>query len=348
MRQVVTIVGSGVLLAVLACNAGGSNSADSCDEGSKGCDCYPNETCDSGLSCNEELKCEDPSGGPGPSGSGSGGDGSGGGTSSGSGGATSSAGGPKTGSGGDSSSSGGTSTSGSGGTSSGSGGESSTSSGGSSAGGTGGDTSTGGVTSGSGGASNGSGGAPPSGSGGSGGSGGTPVSPGLIDDFSDCDADIPEIEGRNGSWYTFASDETYIESAIGTAPSSSEATWGDQTCGAFINGLCPGCGTAGIGVILNDGVYDLSSYSGIRFTIESAAPVYVAVKTTDGNEYGYAWGAVSYTGVTSATRTVYFADLEPDAAFHGLDRAQEIQFTVDDYGKMYGFRLAVHHLELID
>lgn len=296
MRQVATIVGSGVLLAVLACNAGGSNSADSCDEGSKGCDCYPNETCDSGLSCNEELKCEDPSGGPGPSGSGSGGDGSGGGTSSGSGGATSSAGGPKTGSGGDSSSSGGTSTSGSGGTSSGSGGESSTSSGGSSAGGTGGDTSTGGVTSGSGGASNGSGGAPPSGSGGSGGSGGTPVSPGLIDDFSDCDADIPEIEGRNGSWYTFASDETYIESAIGTAPSSSEATWGDQTCGAFINGLCPGCGTAGIGVILNDGVYDLSSYSGIRFTIESAAPVYVAVKTTDGNEYGYAWGAVSYTG----------------------------------------------------
>jgi hypothetical protein len=57
---------------------------------------------------------------------------------------------------------------------------------------------------------------------------------------------------------------------------------------------------------------------------------------------------VTYTGATSATRTLYFSQLEPDDFFHGLEWAQEIQFTVDDNGKEEGFRLAIHRLELIE
>lgn len=350
MRQA-TWAGCMALLGLLACNAsssGGDSSA--CDEGSEGCDCYPNDTCDAGLRCTEDGKCEDQSSGISSSGgAGSGGSSASGGASGSSGGggggdASSGGAGPSGGTGGDSSGAGGSS-GGSGGVTNGSGGSSA--GGGPGVGGAVATGGSGGITSGSGGSGAGSGGSGAGSGGSSGGSGGTPAGSGVIDDFADCDEEIPAVEGRNGVWYTFASDTSYIESAIGSAPLSENTIWGDESCGAFMNGVCYGCPTTGIGVILNDGVHDLSSWLGIRFTIESAGPVYVAVKTTDENSYGYAWSdAVAYTGSTSASRTVYFADLSPDASFHGLEWAQEIQFTVDDYGKDNGFRLAIHHLEL--
>jgi hypothetical protein len=201
---------------------------------------------------------------------------------------------------------------------------------------------TNGSTTGTGGGTNGTGG----GTTGTGGTGNT-VDENLIDDFADCDDNIPQIGGRNGVWYFFASDDSYIDTAIGY-PTSSDTTWGDQTCGVFMNGLCDGCETAGIAVIIDDGSYDLSPWQGISFTYESSGPIFVALKSTNGSSYGYAWSdAVPYSGSSSTTRTIDFSAFTPDSDFHGLEWIQEIQFTVDDYGKEYGFKLALHGLELL-
>ena len=115
-----------------------------------------------------------------------------------------------------------------------------------------------------------------------------------------------------------------------------------------MNGLCADCDTAGLAVIIDDGSYDVSSWQGIRVTYESSGPIFVALKSTNGSSYGYAWtDAVPYSGSSSTTRTILFSDFTPDSEFHGLEWIQEIQFTVDDYGKEYGFKLAVHNLELV-
>lgn len=108
----------------LACSSDSEGGA--CDEGDKGCACYPNQTCNGDLDCNEDEKCVSPD------------DGSGGDSGSGGNGGSSGDNGDDGGSGGsggtDSGGSGGGSTNGSGGASTnGSGGGSTTGSGGSGA-----------------------------------------------------------------------------------------------------------------------------------------------------------------------------------------------------------------------
>jgi hypothetical protein len=195
------------------------------------------------------------------------------------------------------------------------------------------------------------GGTPPSTGGTPPATGGTPPATGgtppadlnLIDDFADCDRYIIEAHGRKGEWYSFP-DATGIDAPVfGPPPSSS---WGDQSCGAFLTGYCPTCEGVGLGFHLAPGVYDLSGWSGLKVTFESEGSLFVAVKTTDGQNYGYAYGEIVGTGSYSGTRTLYFSQMAPDTYYHGLTRATEIQFTVDDYGKTYGFGFGIHRVEL--
>jgi hypothetical protein len=200
----------------------------------------------------------------------------------------------------------------------------------------------------------GSGGRATSGTGGtvSAGTGGAPAGTGgaappanLVDDFRDCDGSILENQGRKGPWYNLnATGSTLV---FGPAPSTS---WGDQSCGAYLTGACPGCDVAGVGVILAPGSYDLRSYLGFRVSYESGAALYIAVKTTNGSNFGYARSArVAPTGAPgtgSMTRTINFADLTPDATYHGLQWVSEFHFTIDDASKQTGFGLGIHRLEL--
>lgn len=152
---------------------------------------------------------------------------------------------------------------------------------------------------------------------------------------------VREVDGRKGAWYSLNAANT---PTFGPPPSSS---WTDQSCGAFLTGICPSCSVAGLAAIIAAGSYDLSPYSGISVKFESDATLYIAVKTSNGSTFGYLRsGAVPGTG-TGGTRTVYFNSMTPDANFHGLSWAQEIHFTLDDYSKENGFGLGIHEVRLI-
>jgi len=249
-----------------------------------------------------------------------------------------------------STSSGGSSSGGSssGGSSSGGSSAGGSSAGGSSAGG-GGQPQTGGSAGAPPGGSSSSGGAGAGGPGGSGnqsgsgngGSGGvqTPVT--LIDDFADCDGNIIEVDGRNGVWYNLNGSASNTMT-VGQAPDG----W-TPGCGVYLVGNCPSCEVAGLAVILAAGTYDLSGYQGISVTFESEATLYVAVKTTNGSSYSYLRSSEVLGTGSGGTRMIYFASMTPDAGFHGLNWAQEIHFTIDDYSKEMGFGLGISRLELI-
>ena len=330
------------LLMLGACNAGGSNAdGETCEPGTEDCDCYPNGTCNDGLSCIAKTICvSDEAAATSQSGGNAAGNTSAGNTSN------------ESTSGGESTSAGDTTTSGgSGDTTSSSGTTSSTNAGVStsdstSGGGSGG--ASGGVVTTSSNTTSTSGDATTSG----GGSGSTTTSvastggvadPALIDDFADCDGNIPEIDGRNGVWYMLGSTLSQ-EFTVGSPP---DLLWSDQSCGVFATGTCAACSAAGLAVILDDGAHDLSGWTGIRVTYESEATVYVTLKTTDGSSYGYAQSAgLTPTGTSSGTREVSFASLTPDLNYHGLEWAQEIHFTLDDFSKSSGFGIGIHHVEL--
>ena len=105
------------------------------------------------------------------------------------------------------------------------------------------------------------------------------VDPDLIDDFADCDGNIPEIGERTGLWINVSGNQETTTLVFGVPGGA----WGDQSCGAFLTGICTSCPAAGIGVTLGSPTYDLSAYDGIRVTYESESGVYVNVKTYDGN-----------------------------------------------------------------
>jgi hypothetical protein len=73
----------GILLAALGCSS--EKASKDCPEGSRGCDCYGNDTCNAGLECSMG-RCEVGGGGTSSAGSGSGGSGASGASSGGSGG----------------------------------------------------------------------------------------------------------------------------------------------------------------------------------------------------------------------------------------------------------------------
>jgi hypothetical protein len=164
----------------------------------------------------------------------------------------------------------------------------------------------------------------------------------LVDDFSDCDGHVIEVDGRKGDWFDLSSTPQTFK--VGTPPSVS---WVDQSCGVFLTGACPACSAAGIGVILAPGTYDLSRFSGIRVTYESTATLIVRVKATNGSSYTYATsGNVLPTGAESVA-TIAFSSMTQDVGFQGLAKADEIHFTLSDTDKAGGFGLGIHRLELV-
>jgi hypothetical protein len=163
----------------------------------------------------------------------------------------------------------------------------------------------------------------------------------LVDNFSDCNANIIEVDGRKGAWYDLSSTPQTFK--VGAPPSIS---WHDQSCGVFLTGYCPTCTAIGIGVILAPGTYDLSRFSGIRVTYESESTLYVRVKATNGQSYTYSSTAgIAPSGVESVA-TIAFSSFTPDPGFQGLAHADEIHFTVG-VSTTTGFGIGIHQLELL-
>jgi hypothetical protein len=187
-----------------------------------------------------------------------------------------------------------------------------------------------------------------------GGAGGTPVvntgcGTNVVDDFSSCDDEICEREGRVGGWFTFAGDGIGIdEDQDGVRYPTSD--WVDETCAVMLAGGDNTLDTeyyAGIGLALNDfDPYDLSGYQGVRFTIEAGAQIDFTLRTA-ADEYFIGPSPVGPT-VGSETFSIALADLiargdNPDAELN-LTLIQEFQWTV--VAPEEGFGMAIHLVEL--
>lgn len=343
MTRTWIIVGLGAL-AFSACRSGsssapigdaGAGGVDACSTGDEGCPCYANSTCNGALSClsvGGQSVCVDASGSsdggtgsdvggaPGNPDGGTDGDPTAGANQGGS-----DAGAPSAGSANGGSANGGSASGGSANAGSANGGSTS---GGSASGGSGG---TGGGGTGSGGTN----------AAGSGGNGGGP-SLNLIDDFADCDADIIEVDGRKGDWFDLSSTPQSFNT--GLPPT---LAWVNQSCGAYETGYCPACSTAGIGVILAPGVYNLAKFSGIKVKYESEASIFVRVKATDGQSYTYASSGMIAPTAPETTATILFAAMTQDSGFQGFNKADEIHFTISTADKAAGYGIGIHRLELL-
>ncbi|HEY6728550.1 MAG TPA: hypothetical protein VI197_31280 [Polyangiaceae bacterium] len=290
---------------LVACEA--ENTSGSCAEGSEGCECYANRTCDSGLICSGSDICvedEESSGGSGDSG-GSGGSGDSGGTDGGS-----------SGSGG--SGSGGSATNDSGGAASadsdganGSGGASSTT-----VDGTGGATSTGGSNGGMGGSAGGetvtestytstSGG-------GTTGETRTAIAP--VEGW--VDASTNDV-GIQGGWYTFADDvstivpgaEPFFEGA-GTAICVSGTVLPHENMDLSW-GVAVGMDLFAVDEVAHP--YDASAYGvlGLQFTVSGSLPSRLQINTTSPEGGTYCRRYESIAG-SRETLSVYFSSMEED------------------------------------
>jgi hypothetical protein len=180
--------------------------------------------------------------------------------------------------------------------------------------------------------------------GGSGGSGGAEVDPALylIDDFSDCNGDIIEFDGRQGAWFNFSSLPQYATLTFGPPPSTG---WTDKSCGAFLTGMCQTCGVIGFGVTLSTGSYDLSRFSGLRFTYETESALFVSVEAIDGQSKTYATTVAIPPTNTESVATVLFSSMNLDVGFAGFSKADAIRFALAD--KTSGFGVGIHRLELV-
>lgn len=197
------------------------------------------------------------------------------------------------------------------------------------------------------------GGAPTTGGGGDGGGGaaggttGAISIPSLVEDFADCDDQLPPRDGRSGSWFHFTTPTSEIGTAGMTVGMPPDTTWGTQTCGVFLTGSCPTCTAVGLGVQLNDGKpYDLTPFVGVRLSFESDGDLWVVLKSELNGSVGYStYVLVPATGNRTATREVYWSSMVARAGFYGLPNVTELQFTVGE-PKRANFGMGLHSVEL--
>ncbi|HET9956746.1 MAG TPA: hypothetical protein VFQ61_19760 [Polyangiaceae bacterium] len=366
-REYVVVCASTIL--ALACSSKADPAGPSgCAEGSEQCACYPNDTCDKGLSCRSNM-CVD-------LGDGAGGKG---GLPAAEGGADSDpAGGGKSGEGGRASKGGRASTEpstepqagnepheepGSGG--GGSSGQSGSPRGGSPATPQGGQTPQGGGQSSQGGSTS----SPQGGSTSNPQGGTTSVSQGgssagprdevsderILDNFSSCDRFISRVAGRDGGWFTFGDNDVNLTpNTSGSAPlpaaSSPPSQFSDHSCAAWVTGGCAetadSCAYAGIGFVLRSdgGGYDLSDFEGLQFDYEGG-DLWVVVTGAQGRSFGT--GIMASNG-SRRTRSFAFSELVPSGetpkdAVLDLRGVKQIDFTTITPS---GFGLAIWDIRL--
>ena len=104
----------------------------------------------------------------------------------------------------------------------------------------------------------------------------------VLDNFFSCDDRICEIDGRGGSWYSYAKIGISNKLTIEANPNG----FVNKNCAAAARGAYIGSGTtdpfAGIGFALADqSPYDVSGYTGVQVSIETTEAMYVYVYTAD-------------------------------------------------------------------
>ena len=292
-----------------ACSGGHGATIDC--TGDVRCACFPNGTCNDGLSCLSSV-CVAATGASASGASGSGSTSTAGGGSSGSAGASS--GGAGGSSAGTSSTAGGGSSSSA--SSSGSNGSSSSSMGSSSSSTSSGDT-----------------------------CGGAPAT--VIDNFYACSGAICDLGGRSGSWFNYASADVNQTFAVSEPPSG----FVDRACAAWstggpLSGITSSTTYAGIGFTLVPGgaTYDLSGYTGVNISMESGQNFHFVVEDSSG---GY-FGAEMLGGGNGAVAfQIPFSSLTmlANSQTTVLDLANAIQMEFDaDTPQAYG--CAIHSVSL--
>jgi len=112
------------------------------------------------------------------------------------------------------------------------------------------------------------------------------IDPAIIDDFAACVTQIPQVAGRSGTWYSFASTDVGLTFGVSAPPGTG---WADTACGAWaVGGATTVTATdyAGIGVTLNlTSTYSLAGYTGLLVEIESSHAVWVQLKLLDGDYF---------------------------------------------------------------
>lgn len=171
-----------------------------------------------------------------------------------------------------------------------------------------------------------------------------PASPSsdIIDNFATCDSYINEVDGRSGSWYSWADNGINLDFAVRTPPSG----WSNQGCAALATGgELPSGETdyAGIGLILANGEpYDLRGYSGLTVSIETGDDVSVAIKTLSGGQFGYRLGPTVGSETTNIDFNYFGAWANSTSEYLDLSEVIEIQFV--PHSVPFGF--AVHLVSL--
>jgi hypothetical protein len=165
----------------------------------------------------------------------------------------------------------------------------------------------------------------------------------MIDDFEVCDSEILAIEGRSGLWDGDADADVTIDFGY----SDPGAAFSDRTCAAWATGgaLENGVETsyATIGFTLNGGAaYDVSSYLGLDFTLESDNAVLVVVETTGGGRFQYPIAAV--VGSNPRSAPFYLMTKMEDSLEETLDQTtvSRVLFWVPDPPSTFG--LAIHRV----
>ncbi len=179
----------------------------------------------------------------------------------------------------------------------------------------------------------------------------------VIDDFSTCDKNINVASGRSGVWFSYADSELNLTMGFGDPGTM----WSDHSCAAFVTAGCSKepsslCTFGGAGVQLAAGnAYDLSSYSGVRVTMESSNDVYFMLNTCSDASCAtkYTHGVWMLGGSGSYVRTVSFASLAasstaPVGSSPNRQYTTEMHFTIGAALAIStgGFGMAIHKLEL--
>ncbi len=171
-----------------------------------------------------------------------------------------------------------------------------------------------------------------------------PVNPSsdIIDNFATCDDYINEVDGRSGSWYSWADNGINLDFAVRTPPSG----WSNQGCAALATGgELPSGETnfAGIGLIVANGEpYDLRGYSGLTVSIETGDDVSVAIKTLSGGQFGYRLGPT--TGSETTNIDFYYFGAWANSTSQYLDLSEVIEIQFVPHSLPFGF--AVHLVSL--
>lgn len=168
------------------------------------------------------------------------------------------------------------------------------------------------------------------------------ITPGTIDDFGSCDANIYAAEGRAGSWYSYMG--TGVSCDMTSCSGVSAPPWG-TACGAWIGGgLYDSLDVyAGVGVGLNKtGVtYDACGYSSVEVTYATDQSIRMYAKWNGTGETApRAYVTLPATSGT-VTKTVSLA------SFTGIVCSKLTEFQFEPTSISLGFGIAIYGLRFV-